>query len=112
MKFDCILLDVPCSNTGVLAKRIETRFRIKPQTITEITAIQTGILEKASAMLIPYGTICYSTCSIQNQENSEIVKNFLQKHQDFTLISEKLVLPSAERFDHDGGYSAVIARKF
>lgn len=111
MKFDCILLDVPCSNTGVLAKRIETRFRIEPQTITEITAIQTGILEKASTMLNPFGTICYSTCSIQNQENSEIVKNFIQKHQDFTLVSEKLVLPAAEKFDHDGGYSAVFARK-
>ncbi len=111
MKFDCILLDVPCSNTGVLAKRIEARFRIEPKTITEITAIQTGILEKASTMLNPFGTICYSTCSIQNPENSEIVNKFLQKHKDFTLVSEKLVLPSAENFDHDGGYSAVFARK-
>ena len=111
MKFDGILLDVPCSNTGVLAKRIETRFRIEPNTIREITAIQAEILDKASAMLNSSGTICYSTCSIQNEENSKVVHDFLKKHKEFALISEKLVLPSAEGFDHDGGYSAVFARK-
>ncbi|MBN2588669.1 MAG: methyltransferase domain-containing protein, partial [Sedimentisphaerales bacterium] len=111
MKFDCILLDVPCSNTGVLAKRIETRFRIEPKTIKGITTTQTEILEQASTMLNPCGTICYSTCSIQIQENSSVVKDFLKRHNDFTLVSEKLVLPSAERFDHDGGYSAVIVKK-
>jgi len=112
MKFDGILLDVPCSNTGVLAKRIETRFRIESKKIRQITAIQKDILEKASSMLNPYGTICYSTCSIQSQENSDIVKEFLQKHEDFTLVCEKLVLPCAQRFDHDGGYAAVIFRKW
>ena len=111
MKFDCILLDVPCSNTGVLAKRKETRFRIDQKTIKEITTIQTEILEKASSMLNSCGTICYSTCSIQNQENSYIVKGFIERHGEFILASEKLVLPSAERFDHDGGYSAVIVKK-
>ena len=77
MKFDCILLDVPCSNTGVLAKRIETRFRIESGKIKEISRVQRDILEKAAIMLNPCGTICYSTCSIQNPENSEIVKKFL-----------------------------------
>ncbi len=110
MKFDGILLDVPCSNTGVLAKRIETRFRIEPRTINEITAIQAEILDKASAMLNSCGKICYSTCSIQNEENSRIVQDFLKKHKDFNLVSEKLVLPSAEGFDHDGGYSAVLQK--
>ena len=110
MKFDCILLDVPCSNTGVLAKRIETRYRIEPEKISEIARVQAGILNKASTMLNPCGTICYSTCSIQDQENSGIAKAFLAKHKDFTLICEKLTLPSAQGFDHDGGYCAVIRK--
>ncbi|GAH03872.1 unnamed protein product, partial [marine sediment metagenome] len=75
--FDAVLLDVPCSNTGVLAKRVEARYRIKPKAIKELTKIQSELLEKAAAMIKPQGKICYSTCSIQKQENNELVRNFL-----------------------------------
>ena len=107
-KFDCVLLDVPCSNTGVLAKRVEARYRIKPRAIKELTKIQCELLEKAAAMLKPQGKICYSTCSIQKAENSELVRNFLLENKNFKLESEKLTLPSAESHDHDGGYTAII----
>ncbi len=107
-KFDCVLLDVPCSNTGVLAKRVEARYRIKPRAIKELTKIQGELLEKAAAMLKPQGKICYSTCSIQKAENSELVRNFLLENKNFKLESEKLTLPSAESHDHDGGYVAII----
>jgi 16S rRNA (cytosine967-C5)-methyltransferase len=110
LKFDCILLDVPCSNTGVLAKRIETRFRIEPQGISELAKTQIELLEKASKMLTSCGTICYSTCSIQKDENDEIVKDFLKRHTDYKLVSDKLVLPSAGRIDCDGGYAAVLKK--
>ena len=53
--FDCILLDVPCSNTGVLAKRIEARYRIKPKAIKELTKIQGGLLKTAASMIKPEG---------------------------------------------------------
>jgi 16S rRNA (cytosine967-C5)-methyltransferase len=106
--FDAVLLDVPCSNTGVLAKRIEARYRIKPKTTTELTKTQKELLEAAAVMIKPQGKICYSTCSIQKAENSEVVSQFLQNH-DFKLESELLILPSAEGFDHDGGYVAVVA---
>jgi len=62
-------------------------------------------------MLKPHGTICYSTCSIQKDENSNLVRDFLQKNQSFEIKSEKLILPSAEEFDHDGGYIAIIRSK-
>ncbi len=133
-KFDCVLLDVPCSNTGVLAKRIEVRYRIKPQTIKELTKTQSELLNNAAAILKPHGKICYSTCSIQKEENSDLIGDFLQKNQGFEIKSEKLILPSAiphqnrpqqtayqpdnisdfDRIDfgagdHDGGYTAILA---
>jgi 16S rRNA (cytosine967-C5)-methyltransferase len=110
-KFDAILLDVPCSNTGVLAKRIEVRYRVNPKAIKKLTETQSNLLAAAAKMLKPNGKICYSTCSIQKAENSERVKDFLQKHPAFELESELLTLPSADGFDRDGGYVAVITKK-
>ena len=110
-KFDCVLLDVPCSNTGVLAKRIEARYRVNPKVIKELTETQTELLAAAAKMLKPKGKICYSTCSIQKAENSRLVKDFLRQNPDFALESELLTLPSSEGLDHDGGYVAIITRK-
>ncbi len=110
-KFDCVLLDVPCSNTGVLAKRIETRYRINPKAVKQLTKTQSDLLTAAAKMLKPNGKICYSTCSIQKAENNQLVRDFIQKNHNVELESELLTLPSANDIDHDGGYVAVIARK-
>ncbi len=110
-KFDCILLDVPCSNSGVLARRIEARYRIDPQAVETLTKTQGELLRTAAAMLKPHGKICYSTCSIQKRENAEIVKDFLDKNRSFSLEIDRLTLPSAEGFDHDGGYAAILIRE-
>jgi 16S rRNA (cytosine967-C5)-methyltransferase len=109
IKFDCVLLDVPCSNTGVLARRIEARYRIGPDTITELAKTQYELLERAAGLLKPQGKICYSTCSIQKQENSELIRKFLGKNPDFNLEIKRLILPSADGFDHDGGYTAILS---
>jgi len=119
---DCVLLDVPCSNTGVLAKRIEARYRITTKAIKDLAKIQADLLKTAASILVSAkravagiktnGKICYCTCSIQKQENSEVIKDFLQKNLAFKLESEKLILPSADVLaDHDGGYIAIIAGK-
>ncbi len=109
--FDAVLLDVPCSNTGVLAKRPEVRFRIKPKAIAELAKIQSKLLEDASAMIKPHGKIVYSTCSIEKDENKSLISRFLKKNSHLKLEYEQLTLPSAEDFDHDGGYVAVISQK-
>lgn len=109
--FDCILLDVPCSNTGVLAKRPEVRLRITPKAIAKLAKIQGELLETATAMIKPKGKICYSTCSILKAENSTLVKDFLQKNIQLKLDSELLTLPSAQSPDRDGGYVAIITGK-
>ena len=109
--FDCILLDVPCSNTGVLAKRVEARHRITPDEIKKLIKTQTELLNSAALMLNPHGIICYSTCSIQKDENSSLIKDFRKNNPGFILTFEKLTLPSAKHFDCDGGYTAILAKK-
>ena len=109
--FDCVLLDVPCSNTGVLARRIEVRYRINPNKIRELAGIQAELLRTASDLVRPGGKICYSTCSIQKAENSELVESFLRENRSFTLESQQLTLPRAEGYDHDGGYAAILIKR-
>ena len=109
-RFDSVLLDVPCSNTGVLARRIEARYRINPAKMQGLIRIQAELLDRAAGIVKPNGKICYSTCSIQNIENSQLVENFLKENKNFTLESEQLTLPSAEGFDHDGGYTAILTK--
>ncbi len=109
-KFDLILLDVPCSNTGVMAKRVEVRFRIRPEAVKQLVRTQQEILEQGYAMLRDQGTLCYSTCSIQPSENQDVVQAFLQKHAEMKLVNEILTLPQVEPHDGDGGYFAVMGR--
>jgi 16S rRNA (cytosine967-C5)-methyltransferase len=109
--FDCVLLDVPCSNTAVLAKRPEVRLRITRQAVLNLSKKQLELLKKASALVKPQGKICYSTCSIQREENNLLIRNFLKDNSNFTLESEKLTLPSADFPDHDGSYAAILTKK-
>ena len=108
LKFDCVLLDVPCSNTGVLAKRIEARYRVTPKAIKKLAKIQSELLDTAAAMIKPHGIICYSTCSIQKEENTSLVNDFLKQNRSFKLEFEKLTLPSTQPFDCDGSYTAIL----
>ncbi|HUT45445.1 MAG TPA: transcription antitermination factor NusB [Sedimentisphaerales bacterium] len=108
---DCVLLDVPCSNTGVLAKRIEVRYRIEPKAIKELSGLQAELLRDACGLVRTGGKICYSTCSIQKCENSEIIEKFLEENKNFTLESQRLTLPEAEGMDHDGGYAAILVKR-
>jgi 16S rRNA (cytosine967-C5)-methyltransferase len=108
--FDAILLDVPCSNTGVLAKRIEVRYRITLDSLQGLAETQRGLLAKAATLVKPGGRICYSTCSIQRAEDRDVVGEFLGANKQFELAREELILPSAEGFDCDGAYVAILAR--
>jgi len=123
-RFDAVLLDVPCSNTGVLARRIEVRYRLNPAVIDELAKTQEGLLRRAVSMVKPRGRICYSTCSIQSAENSGLVKSFLRQNDNLELESESLILPSTQitardsagtdrlsTFDRDGGYVAVLVQR-
>jgi 16S rRNA (cytosine967-C5)-methyltransferase len=105
--FDAILLDAPCTNTGVLGKRIEARWRIKPNDVTELSALQSRLLSQAAERLKPGGRILYSTCSIEPEENEQVVQQFLETHSDFSLRSERTFLPGQPG---DGGYQALLVQ--
>ena len=111
---DAIVLDVPCSNTGVLARRVEARWRLQKKNIKYLLKTQMRLLQQAAGLCQHNTHIVYSTCSIQPEENQQQIQQFLSQHSSFTLIREKLTLPVLKiksLFDHDGGYVAVLARK-
>ena len=113
-RLDAIVLDVPCSNTGVLARRVEARWRWTPQAVAKLQAVQQELLEKAAALARPGTKFLYSTCSILPGENQHQIQQFLFKHKQFSLLSEKLTLPAIQTettCDHDGAYAAVLRMK-
>jgi len=109
--FDYIFLDVPCSNTAVLSRRPEARYRITRKSLTGILKTQADLLEIAVSLLSPEGRICYSTCALLPDENHCMVEKFLAEHSDFKLEADKLTVPMADAPDHDGGYAAVLVRE-
>ncbi len=108
---DAVLLDVPCSNTGVLARRPEVRLRITSKKINELVQTQKQLLKFAAFLVKSGGRLCYSTCSILQQENSDVVNAFIKQQSEFSLEKENLLLPSAGTYDFDGGYAAIIVKK-
>ena len=111
---DAVLLDVPCSNTAVLARRPEVRMKITKKAVSAIADTQLKLLDDAAKLITTGAQICYSTCSIQKKENCGNVRKFLTKNPGFDLKFQKLTLPVPENditSDHDGGYVAVIVKK-
>lgn len=113
-RLDGVLLDVPCSNTGVLARRVEARRRLDRSHLESLFQCQQGLLEKAAALLKTDGKLIYSTCSNLPEENENQIQRFLQTHPNFCLLDQHTTLASTENtdgFDHDGGFCAVLSRK-
>jgi 16S rRNA (cytosine967-C5)-methyltransferase len=101
--FDAILVDVPCSNTGVLGRRPEARWRLKPSDFNHLVPLQTKLLIQAGERIKPGAAIVYSTCSIEPDENRQVVDNVLKALPDLTLETDKLQVPGQPA---DGGYWA------
>jgi len=107
--FDGILLDVPCSNTGVIRRRVDVRWRLQAPDIDNIVKTQRKILDNALPCLKPEGRIVYSTCSIEHAENLGLVEAFLADHPELELRATRDALPFRDATD--GAFAAVIARK-
>ena len=103
--FDAILLDVPCSNTGVIRRRVDVRWRLQPSDIENLAKIQAEILTNALPCLKPGGRIVYSTCSIEDSENIEIVSAFAKEH-DLSLEKSLQITPVGS--GTDGAFSALL----
>ncbi len=105
--FDGVLLDAPCTNTGVLRRRPEARWRLSPEDPARLAAIQARLLEAAAACVKPGGRLVYSTCSLETEENEGVTEAFAASHPGFVPDGETLTLPSGTS---DGGYWARFRR--
>lgn len=106
-EYDAVLLDVPCSNSGVLARRPEARFRLDDHHAAELNKLQQSILARAATCVRPGGRLIYSTCSILPRENQAQVEAFLLERSTWVQEDTRTTLPAwgAERSDwRDGGY--------
>jgi 16S rRNA (cytosine967-C5)-methyltransferase len=101
--FDAALVDVPCSNTGVLGRRPEARWRLRPVDLTELAALQTRLLGTALARVRSGGAVVYSTCSVEPEENQQVVRAVLASRPDVWLEVEEEASPGRPA---DGGYWA------
>jgi len=82
---DIVLVDVPCTGTGTLARHPDARWRLRPETIGILTALQSQILEGAAKVVRPGGLMVYATCSLEVEENGGQVAAFLERHPEFIL---------------------------
>jgi len=106
--FDRILLDAPCSNTGVMRRRVELRWRVQPAELDRLRKLQLDLLRQAAPLLKPGGTLVYSTCSLEPEENESVVKEFLVEVSELRLDCERQLLPFADGVD--GAYVAFLKK--
>ena len=91
--FPLILLDVPCSSTGTLARNAELRLRLSPERLREAARMQASILEHAWTRLLPGGTLFYVTCALNGEENENRVEAFARE-KGGRLVEKQMFLPA------------------
>ena len=101
---DCVLCDVPCSGLGIIGKKPEIKYKSLDE-IKELIPIQKEILSTASKYVKKGGTLVYSTCSINPNENRKICDWFLKEHEDFYSVK---VSPESERCIDEGDYLTLL----
>lgn len=107
--FDRVLLDAPCSNTGVLRRRVDLRWRIRIEELERLRRGQAALLANAAERVRPGGCLVYSTCSLEPEENRETTAAFLDAFPSFRLENEREVLPFIDGVD--GAYVARFTRQ-
>ncbi len=112
--FDVIILDVPCTNSGVFDRRPEARWRIKQKDFELFSKASLGLLEFAQKLLNESGQLGFSTCSIDKQENEYTIEQFIRS-DNFNIIKHKLTLPNYDdelnRTTLSGGYYCILKKE-
>jgi 16S rRNA (cytosine967-C5)-methyltransferase len=106
--FDRILIDAPCSNTGVMRRRVDVRWRLQPGDFMKMQAQQLQLLDAIAPYLKVGGKMVYSTCSLEIEENEGAAQKFAQSHPAFKLVEMKRTLPLRDGVD--GGFAALFER--
>lgn len=94
-KADKVLLDVPCSGTGTLRRKVDARWHKRPEHITELADLQRRLLDAAAQAVRPGGAVVYATCSLEPEEDEQVVKSFLERHPEFVVDDPRPYLPVA-----------------
>ncbi len=102
--FDRILVDAPCSNTGVMRRRVDVRWRFRPGDLTRMPDEQFQITRCAVSLLKPGGVLVYSTCSLETEENEQVVTRMLDQFPQMRLSRQEFCLPFRDHFD--GAFAA------
>ncbi|MEP6685326.1 MAG: 16S rRNA (cytosine(967)-C(5))-methyltransferase RsmB [Verrucomicrobiota bacterium] len=106
--FDRILLDAPCSNTGVMRRRVDVRWRVTPADFNHMQNRQIAIATAVMPLLKAGGILVYSTCSLESEENEEAVARLLEEFPELKLLEQKSVLPFRDHFD--GAFAAKLLK--
>jgi 16S rRNA (cytosine967-C5)-methyltransferase len=104
--FDRILVDAPCSGLGTLARHADARWRLEPQAIDTLVALQRQLLEGVLPLLAPGGRLVYATCTVHPRENQEQIAALLADHPNLSLLQEQQWWPAPQA--GDGFYVAVL----
>jgi 16S rRNA (cytosine967-C5)-methyltransferase len=107
--FDRILVDAPCSGTGTLARNPEIKWRLRPQRVSELHELQVAILSNALAHLAAGGLLVYSTCSLQREENEDVVAEVLGRRPGFHAAPPVHRIPGRDA--GDGFFASVITSR-
>ena len=107
--FSKVLVDAPCSNTGVLRRRPDARWNWSVEKLEALVKLQAEILDQAAVLVAPGGALVYSTCSNESEENLDQVNAFLARHPDFALDTTRESVPFES--GHDGAFAARLIRK-
>jgi 16S rRNA (cytosine967-C5)-methyltransferase len=106
--FDRVLLDVPCTNTGVMRRRVDVRWRLRPEDFSRMPNEQFIITHAVLRLLKPGGVLLYSTCSLEREENEQLVRRLLSELPGLRLEAETDSLPFRDGFD--GAFAAKLVR--
>jgi 16S rRNA (cytosine967-C5)-methyltransferase len=103
--FDRVLVDAPCSNTGVMRRRPDLRWRLTEREISRLAELQSQLLQAAADFTKPGGALVYSTCSLEPEENERVVERFCRAHPRWALETTRSLFPP-----RDGVDGAFVAR--
>lgn len=106
--FDATLVDVPCSNTGVLGRRAEARWRLRPDDLVELPRTQARLLTMGLTATRPGGRVVYSTCSVEPEENERVIASVLASQPDWECARQELSIPGQPA---DGAFRALLRRR-